>query len=281
MHFDEITEDEWRLLAPILADAPNPNRQRGRPRAQVRVVANAVLWILTTGESWSSLPGRYPSVPTCRNRFEAWRSSGALAEMYRILWNAGRRFRCDPQLLPVRQPASLRSLDRPNRDKDLRKVIWKDQASWQAPRDTQQPPSTVETFTRIARHVPEPARAVPVRVESRAPVTSIHSIHRTAAPWMGLASRGHRVFDPRGYVIYIAADLLPNDQFRGWAEIARDAQRVARSGLIGPSFKSCETAQQFALEWARRWIDEDSGEIRDDDAHEAEIDVLEQKLRSG
>jgi hypothetical protein len=95
---------------------------------------------------------------------------------------------------------------------------------------------------------------------------------------MGLASKGQTESDPRGYVIYIAADRLANTRFRGWAEIVRDERRIARSGLIGPSFKNCETAQQYALEWARRWIDEESSD--DSDAAELDCGVPQQKARS-
>jgi transposase len=281
VHFNEISDEEWLLLAPILADPPIVHRQRGRPRAAVRVVANAVLWVLTTGDSWSMLPGHYPSAPTCRHRFEAWRSSGALAEMYRILSSTGRKFRCDPQLTLERRDALTRGIDRQTRDAGFRRVFWRDQTSWQTSRETWQSSETADTFRDIARQLPNPdnsAHAVPERVESRAPVTPLHSIHRTASPWMGLASKGQTESDPRGYVIYIAADRLANTRFRGWAEIVRDERRIARSGLIGPSFKNCETAQQYALEWARRWIDEESSE--DSDAAELDCGVPQQKARS-
>lgn len=282
MHFNEISDEEWLLLAPVLADTPIVYRQRGRPRAPVRVVANAVLWVLTTGDSWSMLPSHYPSAPTCRHRFEAWRSSGALAEMYRILSSTGRKFRCGPQLTLERRDAPSRRIDRQTRDEGCRRVFWRDQASWQTPRETWQSPNTADTFRDIARPLPslvDSAHAVPERIESRAPVTPLHSIHRTASPWMGLASKGQTEFDPRGYLIYIAADRLANTLFRGWAEIVRDERRVARSGLIGPSFKNCETAQQYALEWARRWIDEESGQ--DSEAAGLDRDVRQQKARSG
>ncbi|MFB9127706.1 transposase [Paraburkholderia dipogonis] len=282
MHFDEISDEEWLQLAPVLADPPIVHRQRGRPRASVRVVANAVLWVLTTGDSWSMLPSHYPSAPTCRHRFEAWRSSGALAEMYRILLSTGRRFRCGPQLTLQRRDALTRGIDRQTRDEGCRRVFWRDQASWQAPRETWQSSQTADTFKDIARELPNPANsahALPECVEPRAPVTPLHSIHRIDSPWMGLASKGHTESDPRGYVIYIAADRLANARFRGWAEIVRDDRRVARSGLIGPSFKNCETARQYALEWARRWIDEESGE--DGGAAELAGGVRQQKTRSG
>lgn len=134
MHFDEISDEEWLLLAPILADPPVAHRQRGRPRAQVRIVANAVLRVLTTGESWSRLPSHYPSAPTCRHRFEAWRSSGALAQIVRILSNAGRTFRCGSQFIPQRRDASSRE-------------------TWQSPH-------VADTFRLIAQRLPNAVNAV-------------------------------------------------------------------------------------------------------------------------
>ncbi|TDY22925.1 transposase [Paraburkholderia sp. BL6665CI2N2] len=282
MHFNEISDEEWLLLAPVLADPPLIHRQRGRPRAAVRAVANAVLWVLTTGDPWSTLPSHYPSVPTCRHRFEAWRSSGALAQMYRILSSSGRKFRCGPQLTLERRNAVTRGIDRQTRDEGFRRVFWRDQASWQTSRETWQSSQTADIFKDLARDLPHPANsehAVPERIEPRAPVTHLPAIQRVASPWMGLASKGRTESDPRGYVIYIAADRLANAHFRGWAEIVRDDRRVARSGLIGPSFKNCETAQQYALEWAWRWIDEESGE--DGNAAELDNDVRQQKTRAG
>ncbi|WP_245841156.1 transposase [Paraburkholderia ribeironis] len=287
MHFNELSDEEWLLIAPVLADAPAAQRRRGRPRALVRIVANAVLWVLTTGESWSMLPSRYPSAPTCRQRFETWRSSGALAEMYRILSSTGRKFRCGPQLLLGHRHVPAHTIARRTRYEELRKVLWKDQASWQNPHDAWQPSHTADTFRQVAPQRPDSAHAAPERVESRAPAPP-HQIHRTILPWMGLPSKGQTGSDPRGYVIYFAADRLANGQFRGWAEIVRDERRVARSGLIGPSFEYCETAQQYALEWARRWIDKESSEWIDkessedsEDADEVASGVRQQKVRSG
>jgi transposase len=280
VHFNELSDEEWLLIAPVLADAATPQRRRGRPRAPVRAVANAVLWVLTTGESWSTLPSHYPSVPTCRDRFETWRSSGALAEMYRLLSNAGRKFRCGPQLvLERRRHVPPRTIERPTRHEDFRQVLWRDQASWQKPRDAWQSSDTADTFRQIALRPPDSAHAVPERYESRAPATP-HRIQRTILPWMGLPSKGQTGSDPRGYVIYFAADRLANGQFRGWAEIVRDERRVARSGLIGPSFERCETAQHYALEWARRWIDKESGE-NSEAADDVESGVRQPKVRSG
>ncbi|WP_183082188.1 transposase [Paraburkholderia sp. BL23I1N1] len=282
MNFNEISDQEWRQLAPVLSDTVIAHGQRGRPRVKVRAVANAVLWILTTAEPWARLPGTYPSIPTCRNRFEKWRSTGALAQMHKLLSDAGRTLRCGPDGLPDIRHATPRVIERQSKDEGLRQVFWKDQATWQTPRDTQPPRHTVEPFTQIARQLPNASRTVPERVQRHAPVERAQSILRTASPWMGLASKGKCEFDPRGYVIYLAADPVANGRFRGWAEIVRDARRIARSGLIGPSFRNIEAAQQYAFEWARRWIDEaSSGNSDRVDEIAEEIDVWQQKVRSG
>jgi transposase len=282
VHFDEISDEEWLLLAPILADTPISHRQRGRPRAQVRVVANAVVWVLTTGESWSMLPSHYPSAPTCRHRFEAWRSSGALAQMYRILSNTGRKFRCGPQFTLERRDAPSRRMHRETWGEGFGRVLWREQASWQTPREAWQSSHTADTFRHIARQLPNSLNAgdpVPEGVASCAPVvTRPHIMQRPASPWTTLASKGQTESDPRGYVIHVSADQLANGHFRGWAEIVRDKQRVARSGLIGPSFEHRETAQQYAREWARRWIAEECGESDDD---ESNSDVRQQRKCSG
>jgi hypothetical protein len=48
MFFDELSNDEWALLAALVSDEPAVRlNRRGRPRAEPRVVANAVLWIIS------------------------------------------------------------------------------------------------------------------------------------------------------------------------------------------------------------------------------------------
>ena len=72
---------------------------------------------------------------------------------------------------------------------------------------------------------------------------------------MSLAPRGTQVADRRGYVIYVAAEQVPNAMYRAWAEIMKDGKRVERSGLVGPRFVEADAAEQYALDWARQWID--------------------------
>ena len=137
MFFDELSNDEWAQLAALVSDEPAVRlNRRGRPRAEPRIVANAVLWILTTGEPWSKLPGRYPSGPTCRRRFEEWQVNGTLAEMTRLLSQTGRTFVYVPQASSS-LPAAAKPVLQPDavsvRDDSLRGVSWKSPESWQTP----------------------------------------------------------------------------------------------------------------------------------------------------
>ena len=285
MHFNEISDEEWLLLAHLLSDrGVARRRQRGRPRVQVRVVANAILWVLTTGEPWSRLPEKYPSVPTCRCRFEQWRSSGALASMIHVLLNAGRTLRYHPQVHPEGLSAPSQPTGRQVRDVNLRNVIWKSQPTWQAPGDTAPQSVTVDSLTDMTRQLAGPQGIVPTRAEAPLPWNPQENTRRSreppASPWRGLASRGKRVHDPRGYIIYIDADPVQGSWFRGWAEIVQDEHRLARSGMIGPRFTSRAAAQQFALEWAWRWID-DRNHSDDAESDAQHCDVPQLNVRFG
>jgi transposase len=246
MQFEELSNEEWQLVAPTLcAPPPAGMYRRGRPRIRPRVLANAVLWVLTTGESWAKLPAHYPSQPTCRCRFEEWRRDGKLAEMIQILGDRGRCFSYLPDM--PNSTARPKRLPKPKRDtraideRGLPRVIWRSQASWQtSTSDTGRCFALAESDSTVLE---EPARE---------PASDASN----CSFWMGLAATGSRVIDGRGYVVYVAADRVPGAMFRGWTEIAQDGRRVARSGLVGPRFGAPEAAMQWALSWARRWIEQ-------------------------
>lgn len=296
MFFDELSNDEWALLAALVSDEPAVRlNRRGRPRAEPRIVANAVLWILTTGEPWSKLPGRYPSGPTCRRRFEEWQLNGTLIEMVRLLSQTGRTFAYVPQPAPpvAAKPAAPVAETPSVRDEGLRGVSWKSPESWQAPGASSSLSNwrSADPFADITRQLsglpnvppvpraPASAAALAARPatrtglqgmeEARAVGAAMHSLDSAIASArhtqqledqrnslsMSLAPRGTQVADLRGYVIYVAAEQVPNDMYRAWAEIMKDGKRVERSGLVGPRFAEADAAEQYALEWARQWID--------------------------
>jgi hypothetical protein len=60
------------------------------------------------------------------------------------------------------------------------------------------------------------------------------------------------------YLIHASAQPVAKQlqlSYRASAEIVREGRRVERSGLIGPRFADSDSAESYALEWARDWID--------------------------
>ena len=269
MFFDELSNDEWAQLAALVSDEPAVRlNRRGRPRAEPRIVTNAVLWILTTGEPWSKLPGRYPSGPTCRRRFEEWQVNGTLAEMVRQLSQTGRTFVYVPQASPP--PAAANPVPQAEtasaRDDSLRGVSWKSPESWQTPANATRGWPSLDPLADMTRQLsgtvpPDVGVRTELAVSRAAELGAVprrcdHPLDAPQRPLpMSLAARGMRVVDRRGYVIYVAAEGVPNAMYRAWAEIELDGRRVERSGLIGPRFADPDSAQEHALEWAREWID--------------------------
>lgn len=313
MFFDELSNDEWAQISALVSDEPAVRlNRRGRPRAEPRIVANAVLWILTTGEPWSKLPGRYPSGPTCRRRFEEWQANGTLAEVIRLLTQNGRAFAYIPEPTPPAAPKPAPVIEAPKPRDDLaRGVFWKSPETWQASSpesgvpngaptgwralapmaditrqlagssavetgfadagavDAPQPdtvsaldavvvfdeaPSVDMHVVQVQSPVQVDADQASVQLDADAESTSLASAHTPL--WMSLAAPpGLQVADRQGYTIYVAAEPVPNDKYRAWAEIMKDGKRVERSGLIGPRFADVDAAHRFALDWARQWID--------------------------
>ena len=81
----DLTENQWRAVAPLLP-APRVRRDgRGRPWRDPRDVLNGILWVLRTGAPWADLPPRYPSYQTCHRRFQGWVKEGVFVKVLRAL----------------------------------------------------------------------------------------------------------------------------------------------------------------------------------------------------
>ncbi|SEA78403.1 transposase [Paraburkholderia sartisoli] len=283
MFFDELNDDEWALLSALVSDEPAVRlNRRGRPRAEPRIVTNAVLWILTTGEPWSKLPGRYPSGPTCRRRFEEWQLNGTLAEVVQLLSQTGRRFAYipEPSSVPVAPQRAAHPAHQPVTtpsacdDEGVRGVFWKSPESWQAPHEGAQDSRPVDPFAEITRQLSGSPDDAPTRANGTDAVADHAAAHQDdgsrAAMWLGLSEQGTQFADRRGYGIYVMAQPVPGEMYRAWAEIMKDGKRVERSGLVGPRFETPEAAEQYALEWAQQWIDRDESTL----AAAAQADTL-------
>jgi transposase len=272
MNFEELSDDEWTLVASLIADEP-PIRlnRRGRPRAEPRVVANAVLWILTTGESWSRLPARYPSGPTCRRRFDEWHVSGTLLEIVLRLTQVGRSFVYVPEPAPPAVQPVETEVEEAAEDDGLPAVYWKSPEAWQAPASVVEPVATqtfadpIESMTRqlaraehVERAKPERAAGSRVRAHEAAPSAAPSAsppVRRV--PGANGAPQSVQVAEWRGFVMNATAQPVRNRMYRAAVEILKDGKRVERSGLIGPPFQDRDSARHFAFDWARQWIEQE------------------------
>lgn len=225
---------------------------------------NAVLWILTTGERWSKLPARYPSGPTCRRRFDDWLADGTLAEIIKVLSEFGRTFAYVPQPeaapQPVQKAAPVPAPESPR----LRGVFWTNPESWQATNDcgaqsganhpvAASAPNacahTVRGEAPVASSRRAPTPGVPLRAESG---------HAHDAPRVECGAVTKRSETYGEYLIHASAQPVAKQlqlSYRASAEIVKEGRRVERSGLIGPRFADSDSAEAYALEWARDWID--------------------------
>jgi putative transposase len=127
--FDDLADNEWALIEALFNAEPAASERRGRPRAEARAVVNGVVWVLESGEGWTKLPGRYPSRPTCRRRFEEWQADGTLAELAkRLKTSSGREIS-----LRGRTGATAPKPPVPSSLERLRGAFWTNPASWCAP----------------------------------------------------------------------------------------------------------------------------------------------------
>jgi putative transposase len=69
----DLTDDEWRLLEPLIP----PAMAGGRPRsADAREVVNAIRYLLRSGCAWRLLPREFPPWPTVYAYFRRWQADG-------------------------------------------------------------------------------------------------------------------------------------------------------------------------------------------------------------
>lgn len=115
--FKELDDKEWDLVAGLYQIDVCPHLQRGRPPADSRAIVNAVLWVLSTGKSWLTLPSQYPSPPTCRRRFELWQADGTWQEMTR-------RLECTGRIIATRKSRNAKQHSTNFSENSVRATFW-------------------------------------------------------------------------------------------------------------------------------------------------------------
>jgi transposase len=78
---DELTDEQWRLVAPLVL----PEEKRGRPPASTRRVLDGVLHTIRHALTWAEVPPEYPSYATLFRRYHEWCESGTLQEVINTL----------------------------------------------------------------------------------------------------------------------------------------------------------------------------------------------------
>jgi len=76
----DLSETEWRLIAPLL-----PNKSRGVARVDDRRVINGIFYVLRTGSPWRDLPERYGPYTTIYNRYNRWAKAGVWLKIFETL----------------------------------------------------------------------------------------------------------------------------------------------------------------------------------------------------
>src|ERR687883_1704703 len=95
----ELTDHEWTAIRPML-----PNKPRGVPRVNDRLVLNGIFWILRSGAPWRDLPTAFGPYTTCYNRFVRWRRAGVWGRIIEAFPSHGTE-RCEHLMLPHRGDA--------------------------------------------------------------------------------------------------------------------------------------------------------------------------------
>ena len=79
----DLTDAEWRLIAPLIP----PARRGGNKRTVVmREVVNGVMYVLSTGCQWNALPKDLPPKSTVNDYFRRWDWDGTLGRIRHALY---------------------------------------------------------------------------------------------------------------------------------------------------------------------------------------------------
>src|ERR1700741_5478977 len=67
-----LLDSEWKRIREHFPEENIPDGRAGRKPVPIRLVLEAVLWILNTGAQWPMLPQCYPNYKTVHRRFQTW-----------------------------------------------------------------------------------------------------------------------------------------------------------------------------------------------------------------
>ena len=93
----DLTDEEWALVKPLI---PPAKRGGNRRHVDERAIANALMYILSTGCQWRALPKDLPPRSTVHDYFDLWSWDGTLDRIHHTLYVKGRE-KVDRQASPT------------------------------------------------------------------------------------------------------------------------------------------------------------------------------------
>ena len=79
----DLTDDEWKLIEPLIAPAKRGGRRR---EVNVREVMNGVMYVLSTGCQWRAIPKDLPPKSTVFAYLDLWSYDGTLERIHHELY---------------------------------------------------------------------------------------------------------------------------------------------------------------------------------------------------
>src|SRR5437588_7549578 len=79
----DLTDEEWSIIGPLIPPAKRGGNKR---TVVVREVVNGLMYILSTGCQWASLPKDLPPRSTVNNYFCRWNHDGTLDRIHHALY---------------------------------------------------------------------------------------------------------------------------------------------------------------------------------------------------
>src|SRR3954452_22023452 len=81
LYHTDLTDEQFALVRPFL---PRPKKM-GRPRADLRAVLHAILYLVRTGCQWRLLPHDFPPWSTVHTWYRRWRTDGTWEKIHEAL----------------------------------------------------------------------------------------------------------------------------------------------------------------------------------------------------
>jgi transposase len=79
----DLTDEEWTAVAPLIPPAKRGGNKRS---VDVREVINGIIYVLSTGCRWRTIPKDLPPRSTLFDYFTLWSDDGTLDRVHRALY---------------------------------------------------------------------------------------------------------------------------------------------------------------------------------------------------